>query len=264
MGMESTLTPAEREFWEKNHYLVRKGAYAGPALAALLAWADELAAWPESPGQWMKYFERTAQNDRQLCRIENFLEFHESLRDIIQGDEALATLAELMGEEAVLFKEKINYKLPGGAGFLAHQDAPAFTSFQQRYHVTMLVTVDAMTISNGCLEVGGAVPVYEILPQEADGTVAKEEEEARDWQPLEIPAGSVVFFDSYIPHRSQRNQSDVPRRALYITYNRKSEGERRADYYADKRRVFPPECEREEGVDYGSKPGPYNLGNPIR
>ncbi|MEO2169997.1 MAG: phytanoyl-CoA dioxygenase family protein, partial [bacterium] len=178
--MESTLTPAEREFWEKNHYLVRKGAYAGPALAALLAWADELAAWPESPGQWMKYFERTAQNDRQLCRIENFLEFHESLRDIIQGDEALATLAELMGEEAVLFKEKINYKLPGGAGFLAHQDAPAFTSFQQRYHVTMLVTVDAMTISNGCLEVGGAVPVYEILPQEADGTVAKEEEEARD------------------------------------------------------------------------------------
>jgi hypothetical protein len=33
--------------------------------------------------------------------------------------------SQLFEEEAVLFKEKINFKLPGGCGFAAHQDTPA-------------------------------------------------------------------------------------------------------------------------------------------
>lgn len=258
------LTSDEKIFWQENHYLVRERAWRGNALNRLVAWTEELAGWPETPGRWMKYFEQTEADERQLCRVENFLDDHEGLRGVIEGEDTLAVLGELMGEQAVLFKEKINYKLPGGAGFLAHQDAPAFTSFAQRFHVTMLVTIDPMTIENGCLEVSDAVPLYEIMPQEPDGTIARTEEERRSWQPLQLPAGSVVFFDSYIPHRSRPNLSDTPRRALYITYNRASEGERRAEYFAQKRAVFPPECEREAGVDYAAKPGPFNLGNPIR
>ena len=30
-------------------------------------------------------------------------------------------VSDLFDEPAVLFKEKINFKLPGGGGFLAHQ-----------------------------------------------------------------------------------------------------------------------------------------------
>ena len=60
------------------------------------------------------------------------------------------------------------------------------------------------------------------------------------------------------------NGSPLPRRSLYVTYNRKRDGERREDYYADKRRAFPPECEREEGIDYAARAGAYNLANPIR
>lgn len=262
--MLAPLAPEERTFWDSHHYLVRESAWREEALARLVRWTEELASWPETPGRWMKYFESTDADARQLCRVENFLHDHEGLRGIIEGEDTLALLGALMGEQAVLFKEKVNYKLPGGAGFLAHQDAPAFTSFDQRFHITMLITIDPMTVANGCLEISEAVPVYEIMPQEADGTIARAEEERRRWEPLELPAGSVVFFDSYIPHRSQPNFSDTPRRALYITYNRASEGERREDYFAQKRAVFPPECEREEGVDYAAKPGPFNLGNPIR
>jgi hypothetical protein len=32
-----------------------------------------------------------------------------------------AAVSDLFGEPASLFKEKINFKLPGGGGFLAHQ-----------------------------------------------------------------------------------------------------------------------------------------------
>ena len=84
------------------------------------------------------------------------------------------------------------------------------------------------------------------------------------WTPLTVKAGDVVCFDSYIPHRSKANLGTTSRRALFLTYNRKADGDVRLKYYADKRKYFPPECEREEGVDYESTPSPYNLGNPIR
>ena len=42
-----------------------------------------------------------------------------------------AHVGELFGEPAVLFKEKINFKMPGGAGFKAHQDQQAGRGCQQ-------------------------------------------------------------------------------------------------------------------------------------
>ena len=262
--LATPLTDSQREVWARDHVLVFPAALTGPALERLREWTEDLASRPETPGRWMKYFERCEENDRQLCRVENFVPYHAGLDALLRGPEMLARVSELMNEPAVLFKEKINFKLPGGAGFAAHQDAPAFISFGQRYHITALVTVDASDRSNGGLEFGAPVPVYETLPQNADGTVADHLETAMPWRPLDLPAGSIVFFDSYIPHRSPRNESDRPRRSLYITYNRASEGDRRDDYYADKRRTFPPEVERAPGIDYAAQAGPYNLANPIR
>ena len=46
-------------------------------------------------------------------------------------------------------------------------------------------------------------------------------------------AGDIALFDSYIPHRSHPNTSDRPHDAMYITYNRLSEGSHREDYFAD-------------------------------
>ena len=40
---------------------------------------------------------------------------------------------------------------------------------------------------------------------------------------------------------------------LYITYNGVSQGDHRAQYYADKRANFPPECERQPGQQYAFK-----------
>ena len=120
-----------------------------------MEWAEDLAARPETPGKWMKYFEAPLHDPegRQLCRVENFLEYHAGFDRLLRGERILGILSELMGEPAVLFKEKINFKLPGGNGFLAHQDAPAFSSFGQHYHVTMSVSVDRSTPENGCLQV---------------------------------------------------------------------------------------------------------------
>jgi len=49
-----------------------------------------------------------------------------------------------------------------------------------------------------------------------------------------------------------------------VTYNGVSQGERRADYFARKRRAFPPECERDPDAPLPAESGVFNLGNPIR
>ena len=68
----------------------------------------------------MKYFEAPLgePGGRQLCRVENFLQFHAGFDALLRGERLIGILSELMGEPAVLFKEKINFKLPGGNGFL--------------------------------------------------------------------------------------------------------------------------------------------------
>lgn len=263
------LDDADRVAWREQHRLHLALPFSPPQLAKIVASTDEVEAWPEEPGRSMKYFEAGAGTGssgdaRQLCRVENFLPYHAGLRALLLCDGLSQILAGLMAEPAVLFKEKINYKLPGGGGFEAHQDAPAFAAFGQRYHVTLLLAIDAQTTENGCLEFSTPRPVNDLLSQRAGGAIASEVEAAMAWVPLELDAGDVVFFDSYLPHRSAPNRSNAPRRALYVTYNRASDGDHRADYYAAKRAAFPPECEREPGVDYSESESLYNLGNPIR
>jgi hypothetical protein len=44
--------------------------------------------------------------------------------------------------------------------------------------------------------------------------------------------------------------TDQVRRIYFATYNRLSEGDHLAAYYADKRKSYPPDVEREAGKEY--------------
>ncbi len=256
------LDDEARSSWQANRYAVLRAALSPAEREQLRAWTDELAEWPETPGKWMKYFEPGA--ERLLCRVEDFIPHHAGLRELLARPDLIACLDALFGEPSALFKEKLNFKLAGGAGFAAHQDAPAFTSFGQTYHVTLMLSADATTEENGCLEVVDGFNESRTLPQAEDGTLRGDVVAHLAWRPLPTEPGDAVLFDSYLPHRSGPNRSRGPRRALYVTYNRASEGDRRAEYFALKRRVFPPECERIPGAPLDDASRVFNLGNPIR
>ena len=65
--------------------------------------------------------------------------------------------------------------------------------------------------------------------------------------------GDVAFFDCFVPHQSEPNLTANQRRNLYLTYNRKSEGDHREHYFSDKRKNYPPDYEREAGKEYKFK-----------
>jgi len=218
-------------------------------IAAIRAWTDDVQAWPETPGKWMKYFEQAGEGPRLLNRLEDVLPFHAEFRALAASEALAGACSQLFGEPAVLFKDKINFKQAGGGGFEPHQDVQAGWSRYASLHITALLTIDRSSRANGCLEMAANFRGQRLIGAEWE-PLTEEQLAGIDWLAVEAEPGDAVFFDSFVPHRSGPNRTASQRRVLYYTYNRASEGDHLRQYYADKRRSYPPDIEREAGKDY--------------
>jgi ectoine hydroxylase-related dioxygenase (phytanoyl-CoA dioxygenase family) len=259
------LTRDQVKTYEEEGYLVVKNLLPPSIRDNLSKWSSEIESWEETPGKWMKYFEYDKKSgQRLLCRIENFLPYFPQLKEISYG--LINDISsDLFGEEASVYKEKINFKFPHGSGFNAHQDQPAFVSFGIDKLLTVLLPIDPNTRESGGLDMVRRVhKERKIYAQNTDGSIQTDLEANMTWIPVDGNAGDVVFFDSFVPHRSDVNKSRFTRRNLYLTYNPASLGNFRDSYYEEKRRLFPPECERDPTKDYSEGAKVFNVANPIK
>ena len=78
--------------------------------ARLRSWVEEVASWPDDGGDWMHHRELT-ESGPALCRSENLVPHHAGLRALLTEGAMPAVAGALLGEPAVLYKEKVNYKL---------------------------------------------------------------------------------------------------------------------------------------------------------
>ena len=251
MNANQILTDAQVAQFRRDGFVFLPGFYDAAQTREIVSWVDEVAAWLEAPGRHMVYHEDSLLEPgrRIVQRIENVIPFHPGFERLFTQGRARAAVAQLLEEPAVLFKDKINFKLPGGDGFKAHQDVQAGWDAYARYHVSILVSIDAADAANGCLEM--AAGWHDKGPIGAAWTPLGEAEIAgMAFQPCPSRPGDAVLFDSFAPHRSAANMTETPGRTLYVTYNRASEGDQRARYFADKRAAFPPDIEREPGKTY--------------
>ena len=249
-GAES-VTRADVAEFQRRGFVVLPGLFDASEIARIARCVDELEATPEIPGrQWM-YFEpsRAEPGKRLLNRIENFAPFHPELAALLGGERLVGAVSALLGERALLFKDKINFKMAGGSGFEPHQDAQAGWNTYASLFVSVAIALDATTRENGCLELAHWEHRRELIGELwsplSGATLAK-----LAFVPYPMQPGDTAFFDSYLPHRSGPNETRERRRVVYVTYNRASEGDQRARYYADKHANYPPDCEREVGKDY--------------
>jgi phosphonate degradation associated HDIG domain protein len=228
MTAEGTLNATSIEAWQRDGF-VHLPALLGPDIRDCLSrWADEIAASDDD--RVLQHHEMT-DNGPVLARSEHFATVHPELGPLVRDGQIVRAGRELLGEPIVLYKEKINHKLPGGAGFAPHQDATAYRFVGM--HLTCMVAIDDSTIENGCLEVV-AGQHHELFTDDGDGCLPPSTERALDWRPIEMRAGDVLWFHSRTPHRSSANGSHRARRALFLTYNAAAEGDLRSAYYADK------------------------------
>jgi len=228
------LSDEQLEDWHSSGWLTIKSVFDNAEMTDMSRWVDEVASWSGSNGPGLHHRELTKRGP-VLARSEHFLEDHASLRAVILGRAISEVLEQLFDEPAVLFKEKINYKHPGGAGFAYHQDATAYRFVD--HHISCMVPIDPSTVESGTLYFAPG-HTMRLMPTTDGGRIESTFAETLDWRPIEARPGDVIFFDSYAPHYSGSNNSDRSRRAMYLTYNAASKGDHRSRYYADKLAEF--------------------------
>lgn len=242
-----TLTSEEWLQWKRNSYLKFSGLF-GDRIQDMSNWLDEVLSWPVEPTKWLTFFEHG--NVSVMSRIENVVPFHKGIDSVLNDESLLHIVSELLGEPALLYKDRINYKPPSGGPHEAHQDSVAYDDLgeqtnQTASYISALICVDDASRDNGGFEVADTWPSdrADVLPMEFPDAsrptysrIASESEARIAWREVECQPGDVVVFTANLPHRSSANTSSRSRRILYGVYNPVRCGDLRELYFEQKRR----------------------------
>ncbi|KAJ7193161.1 hypothetical protein GGX14DRAFT_577517 [Mycena pura] len=292
------VSPEQSAFYKENGFVVLE--CPSPELAQdLVEWTNEHL--PHKTNAWLHYEEVDAQGGRTLTTTENFADHHAGFGGLFRGPHMLRFLRTLLGEEMVLFKEKINYKAPHSGGFKAHTDAPAYITVPNIGRVVgarfchshaarerLLETSRddrsrcpdrRKRLPRGKLIASAASTTYSQLqfnPQVVAGSHKVEIPVGADhclddcwiasqtWTPLHLAPGQFVVFDSHLAHRSAENNTNSGRAAIFATYNALAgAGDKRAAYYADRRELWPATADRKPDDDYAVGASIFGFATPM-
>jgi len=235
---------AVAEFHEKGFTVVR-GVYSPAEIQRVSDWLDALCASDGSDNEIATYFEASPiSGETVLVRAEYLLGDHNpEMTALLLKPAVMEALRQFLDDEALLFKEKANFKLPGCRADLLHQDQAAGWGRYSDFFITMLIAIDENRLDNAPVSFRDAGD-HQLKLLGPEWEVLSSEEPPTDPEPgyriVEAKPGDAVFFDCYVPHRSPANTTDAPRRNVYLTFNRRADGDQRMAYYNDKWESYPP------------------------
>lgn len=240
-----SLTREQVQDFSDKGFIVLKQFFAADVMEKLSAWLDELENAPDASDHAAKYYEKSpVTGENILVRVEHILGDHDpDIAPLLLGPKTIECLEQLLEEAPVLFKEKINYKHPGCRADKLHQDQAAGWNAYANFFISMCIVVDPNREENAALRFMNSGNYTKTLMK--DEWQPLSQSSAADWADdeyvmLEADPGDVIFFDCYVPHGSPPNESDLDRRNIYLTFNKASDGDLRARYYADKWKTYPP------------------------
>jgi hypothetical protein len=243
MGSALRLNAMEKAALERDGFVCRRGVFNGAELTSIAQACEELietllavhrrpkvtagayvfehlnelgtaVKWEKGSIGTVLGIEPFAHLSTALDACGHDARFVEPMRDILRTD----TIS--------LFTEKLNVKRAEvGGPIVVHQDYPYWVGVAEDAAevATAILFLDDSTIENGCLEVlPGSHKNGEASRKPIDGFGANEMDEgavdASQLIPLEVPAGSVVYFGSLLVHASGPNRTGRDRRALLYSY----------------------------------------------
>lgn len=114
------LSKQQVDDFHRDGFVIAQNSFTESEVGLLQNWATELSDVPEESGKQWVYHEKSKIDPgiSLINRIEYISPFHlgfASLSKVLK-----IPTGQLFGEKAVLFKEKINFKMPGGDGFKPH------------------------------------------------------------------------------------------------------------------------------------------------
>lgn len=166
-------------------------------------------------------------DSNEIRTMEPYHQLDPRLNELIDDVRLWGPARRIVNSESIsLFSDKLNFKRPGGAPFPWHQDNPywAFLCNHLDQLVSVGIILDNSTIENGCLwMIPGSHKHGALECFEDRGTVGRlytdiDRYELNEPAPMDLPAGSIVYFHGDIVHGSQGNRSEEKRRLLLLTY----------------------------------------------
>ncbi len=242
--MVHRLSRQELRSYRDNGYLIRPSVFKGEELESLtdsveraVTQAAELAGSGKTyyldtkrfvdVGSMTVQFEHEAGSET-IRVIEPVQQLDPQFDGLVRDARIVDPVRDIIGQEDIaVWTNKLNLKRPReGSGFGWHQDSPYW--IHDSDHVDLLPNVylafDDADESNGCLGVIRGSHKQGCLPGTDDGSqlggffTDPNCFNESDRVMMEVPAGSLVFFDPHSIHGSYPNHSDRPRRAIIMTY----------------------------------------------
>ena len=227
------LTADELEQWDKNGYFVRHGVFTEAENVLLTQVADAIALG-KIPFPDHRIFQNALVRDgkveasgihamHSIHQMNLYsAEFLERTRDPRLTD----PVVDILGPDILGLNSLYIWKPPKiGLGFPWHQDRwytrPQFIT---ETTVGTWTAIDPATVENGCLYVIPGSHKTGILEHiELEGSQQQEFRQAvgakdEDGVAVEIPPGSVIFFDNRILHKSTDNNTEGFRRSNIAHY----------------------------------------------
>lgn len=202
------------------------------------------------------YYEDSLLNPSQkiLRRVERIADYPEVGR-ILRSEQIQQILFKISGECYLLFKDKLNFKLPGSFGFKPHIDGH-FYWIDQNYRkkkgwaeygnnfINVVIPLDPFALESGPLKIASVKDTYKAYAKDWDhivnyldpvnGYVREEDLSNFSLQTQEISAGDIAFFSWLNIHGSESNTSQLPRKMIFATYSPSRFNDNRDKYYYDK------------------------------
>jgi 2-aminoethylphosphonate dioxygenase len=241
----SVTVPTSLEGYATAGYSVQRGVLADAEVAALAAECERLHArhLAGADASDLRVVTRPSDDGAPVPdRIDPVSDVSPLIASLA-GDPRLTGLAAAaLGEPAIPFKDKLNYKRPGTHGYTAHQD---YTFWQEVPAgpgdiVTILVAVDPAGPANGGLRLypgcHGAHHVTDVDMRDwlkpGGGLTPAEAVAGVEPETPELAAGDMIVFGTLVPHESGPNRSDRSRCTLFLTYSAARLGDLTRDHYA--------------------------------
>jgi ectoine hydroxylase-related dioxygenase (phytanoyl-CoA dioxygenase family) len=152
---------------------------------------------------------------------------HGAARRLAQRSDIVDIVADLLGPELDCFQSQFIFKHPGVVGQPWHQDSYYFR-YDRQPQVGVWVALSPATPENGCLwvlpgshrtgTIFGHVP--DRRPEAMRGYLEIVDRDTSAETPALMETGDVLFFHSYLMHRSTDNVANYRRSAMVYHYGR--------------------------------------------
>ena len=200
------------------------------------------------------YYEKIY-NRLKLRRVECISNFSIASKKIIYSKRIFKIIEEIKKNEFDLFKDKLNFKYPGGKGYSPHIDGHFF--WRDKYNrkqygwkkyakdfINLVIPLEKSDKKNGCLYLAQKKDInnlgnsfIKVTKKMVVGTpnIQLNDIKKFKYSAVELEKGDICLFDWKCAHYSNNNNSKRSRMIFYATYYEKNEKKNvRNNYYLDK------------------------------